>query len=612
MFPSTSSAWNSIDRLLLTLDHELSLIPAIAFLALVGYFVHIILSTVARLVAAFVRSVHRILIQFQQSSVVIKEEHGNNDDGDTDNDRRVTAAATVISILPTRRQMITVVLLLAVASDIGAQIRHAFDGHVMNQPVGQVQGASSQLTDLIVGPDSKLQQILKLVPDLVQGPSPPRLLYNRHVQFIPWMLQNEIHRQQGLPYQRLHIDVTDCHDKLSQDCSRILAQSSVAHQSPTCHKDDQHKANITTSLSHANAQTNTTREQQQCNDNAADDSATAMKETITIDVFPPFDDVDSPYNQNFNASSPVIFFNPGLRCYSQDLPGTTIVRKAYEAGFRSIVVNRRGHTPDQKLQSPRWNLFGDVDDMEQVYWHVKHKLVAPNTAMFFHGISSGTAVTVTSLSKWDRRRWEHPDQPSPSFVASVSITPGYDISRVLGRDRFLWPYNDVLLPGVKDTFVLQNEALLRQFDSDAVDSMLAATNLQDFVHAAAPFSGFGNQTMYYREINPINEVRDITTPKLVLNSIDDPCCNINNLYESSPYENHDGKSYAQMIAETKRAIVAVTKTGSHCPFLDAPRDGSFVTRDPVTGGWMLNSWADRVAVEFYRAALDVYNERRFM
>jgi predicted alpha/beta-fold hydrolase len=163
---------------------------------------------------------------------------------------------------------------------------------------------------------------------------------------------------------------------------------------------------------------------------------------------------------------------------------------------------------------------------------------------------------------------------------------------------------------VKQHFVLQNEELLRQFNSNAVDAALAATSLQEFVDATAPFAGYPNASAYYHVENPINEVRHISTPKLVLNSIDDPCCHIDNLYEASPYPQHDGYTYAEMVSQTERGMVAVTKTGSHCPFLDCNNWFLPVTRDPLYGGWMLSSWADQVAIEYYKAALAVYGDRR--
>ena len=121
-----------------------------------------------------------------------------------------------------------------------------------------------------------------------------------------------------LPYQRVHFTVSDCIDK----------------------------------------------KQQRYDDYYCDEM---LNDTVTIDIFPPFDshDEQSHLYRGFNRSSPIILYAPGLKCHSQDLPGTSIVRRAYEAGFRSIVVNRRSHIPNSKLSSPRWNLFGGVDDMEQ-------------------------------------------------------------------------------------------------------------------------------------------------------------------------------------------------------------------------------------------------------
>ncbi|KAL3792772.1 hypothetical protein ACHAWO_002377 [Cyclotella atomus] len=318
------------------------------------------------------------------------------------------------------------------------------------------------LVDLIQGTDPLLNEILTRVPSIKQGPSPPLLLRNRHIQFIPWLIQNEIHRMQGIPYQRVDVEVSDCINKV-QECNAV------------------------------------------------------MNDTVTLDIFPPF---DSEY-QGFNKSSPVILYAPGLSSHSQDLPGNSIVRKAYGVGFRSIVVNRRGHTPNQRLKSPRWNLFGDVDDLEQVYWFIKQNLVTNDTAFFLHGISAGTAVTVTALSKWDRRRAVEPDRPAPAIVASLDLTPGYDISTVMLRERFLWPYNDLLMQTVKGHFVVQNEELLRSHDNETVDKLLRATSLQEIVDVGVIFAGYENVTHYYEDINPINALKDIMTPKLVLNAVDD-------------------------------------------------------------------------------------------
>ena len=248
---------------------------------------------------------------------------------------------------------------------------------------------------------------------------------NRHIQFIPWILQNELHKLGGgIPFQRLTHVVTDCLEKGSSPC--------------------------------------------------LDDSL--MTDTVTLDIFPPMNTTD----EGFHQGSPVILFQPGLRCFSQDLPGVTIIRAAYGKKFRSVVVNRRGHTPNQILKAPRWNIFGDIDDLESVFFFLKDEVLAPNTAFFLHGISSGTAVTVHALAEFDKRRIEDPLRRTPVFVGATTLTPGYDIQKVMLPERFKWPYNPLMTLAVQEHFILQNEKILRDFDSASVDAALQTKNLQEF------------------------------------------------------------------------------------------------------------------------------------
>lgn len=229
--------------------------------------------------------------------------------------------------------------------------------------------------------------------------------------------------------------------------------------------------------------------------------------------------------------------------------------------------------------------------------------------MFLHGISSGCAVVVRALSLWDKRSETHPLVPTPVFVGAITLTPGYDTSKVLRADRFKVPYNPLMNHFVKDHFVRGNEKILRELNSEAVDRTLAAETLQDLLDAAAPFAGYNGSEAYYLGENPVLDLHRITTPTFVMNSLDDPCCAIANLYEVSPYPQHGGRTFANIVTDSQRGLIAVTKTGSHCPFLD----GTFFpfTRDPLHGGWMLSSWADTASVEFYKAALTVYGDRRF-
>ena len=84
------------------------------------------------------------------------------------------------------------------------------------------------------------------------------------------------------------------------------------------------------------------------------------------------------------------------------------------------------------------------------------------------------------------------------------------------------------------------------------------------------------------------------------------------LTNKSPYPSHEGKTFAQILKETKRSMVAVAYTGSHCPFLCKRNKWLPLVKDPWSGGYMLNNWADQVSIEYYRAALDIYHDRRYL
>eukprot|EP00615_Pteridomonas_danica_P012783 CAMPEP_0114338818 /NCGR_PEP_ID=MMETSP0101-20121206/7295_1 /TAXON_ID=38822 ORGANISM="Pteridomonas danica, Strain PT" /NCGR_SAMPLE_ID=MMETSP0101 /ASSEMBLY_ACC=CAM_ASM_000211 /LENGTH=327 /DNA_ID=CAMNT_0001471537 /DNA_START=203 /DNA_END=1183 /DNA_ORIENTATION=- len=307
----------------------------------------------------------------------------------------------------------------------------------------------------------------------------------------------------------------------------------------------------------------------------------SLEETITMDIFPPINDSQLP------RDAPLILLLPGLRCHSQDLPGTTFVRRAFAYGMRCVTINRRGHTPGVPLKSPRWSLFGDIDDLEQSYWKLKE--IFPNSPFFLCGFSSGTALVIHGLGTWDHRL--KMGIKAPSFVAAVSISPGYDITNALLR--FTWPYEPLLLYNCKQHFVCQNETVLRSFDSDAVDRALESQTLHGFLEASSPFSGYGTPENMYRHSNPVKKVHQITTPTAVFNAKDDPCCKYTNAFDISPYKPHEGRTYSELVHDSTQGVLALTNSGSHCPFIDGhvfPFVRDHVRYSEGGTGFMIANW----------------------
>ena len=239
----------------------------------------------------------------------------------------------------------------------------------------------------------------------------------------------------------------------------------------------------------------------------------------------------------------------------------------------------------------------------QIYTAVRSWL-PPGTPLLLVGASSGGAPAISALGIWDRRRADalaaddvETAQAVPQFTAAVVVGIAYDTSRCLRR--FPEPYQSILLHGVKSHFVRQNESVLRPADPAAYNACLAAKDLQDFLNAAVPFAGFPSTAAYYDACNPVKFCPDITTPTLIVSAADDPCAVFENIDEPSPL--FGGERHSQLTRATPLGVLAVTATGSHCPFLDG-RICPF-RRDAVNGTIMLDSWSDRATTEWLQAWL---------
>jgi hypothetical protein len=68
----------------------------------------------------------------------------------------------------------------------------------------------SRKPTIIKGKRKQIEKILKMCPILQRGPRPPAFFTNCHLQFVPWIIQNELHRTVfAIKYERLIVTVTD-------------------------------------------------------------------------------------------------------------------------------------------------------------------------------------------------------------------------------------------------------------------------------------------------------------------------------------------------------------------------------------------------------------------
>eukprot|EP00927_Polykrikos_kofoidii_P041833 TRINITY_DN35697_c0_g1_i1.p1 TRINITY_DN35697_c0_g1~~TRINITY_DN35697_c0_g1_i1.p1 ORF type:complete len:485 (+),score=57.21 TRINITY_DN35697_c0_g1_i1:63-1517(+) len=399
-----------------------------------------------------------------------------------------------------------------------------------------------------MGTGEDMQRVYEKMPTAHRQPIPPFWAFGSHIQFVPWVLYNMIMPTLApIPYDSEKVRVRGLMDKSKPES-----------------KENQH----------------------------------TVEDTVVVSYYPGFSKKDGECWLPLDA--PLVFVEPGLTCTAQDLPGSSFPRLAVTRGYRVVVTERRGHA--MPLESHRWNIFGDSADFEQVYNAVKKRF--PAAPFFWMGYSSGCKLIIEGLGKFDDRVSQG-DESAPRFVATAAISPGYNLETCfLG---FGFPFNKMCLASVKGKFLLANESNLRAFNADAFEKAIQAPDLQVLTAEAAPFAGFPTATDYFKNQNPVLFAPLIRTPTLIVNAQDDPLTVVENAFKKMP-GGKDDRTFAEMVSDSTCGLLLITRSGTHCPFLDgALSPFRHVARG--LGGWICASWAEFCTLEFFEGHLTEHRRR---
>jgi predicted alpha/beta-fold hydrolase len=276
---------------------------------------------------------------------------------------------------------------------------------------------------------------------------------------------------------------------------------------------------------------------------------------------------------------------PGLCCSAQDIPGSHTVRYLKSRGYRAAVVDRRGNW--RELRAPRFNMFGDPDDLEAAYYALKERL--PNAPLFLFGVSAGAATLLAGLGDFDRRRAL--GEPAPEFTAALCSLPGFDFEKGGSLHMLGETLGTVFLLTLQAFFLKGNEEVLRAHDEKAFQEGSAATTLQEFIEAVVPFAGYKTPDEYMERHSPSRFLGNITTPTLAVMSADDPVSVTKNLY--TPSRRDPSKTHLELAGSA--LTFCLTSSGSHCPFLD----GRFFPFRYVDNVVMLATWSDEAMCDYF-------------
>lgn len=299
---------------------------------------------------------------------------------------------------------------------------------------------------------------------------------------------------------------------------------------------------------------------------------------VALDWYRGHGDASSIQTEPLPDDAPVIAVLHTLTGLSDDF--AAFASDARRAGFRVAVCLRRGHlgTP---LRTPRFNLLGNVDDLDVHVAAIREAF--PRTRLLAYGESAGTGLAVRYGGEKGERC---------AFDGIVCVCPGYDTSEGGAFSRFEPLLDKYLLAAVKGMFLEANEAVLRgggegggDRDREApispgFDALMAARNMAELQRLVYAAEGYGSLEEYHANTNPMAVAGDIAVPLLVINSDDDPICTPSNVDENLwCFE-----------GEVERALVR-TPIGTHCCFYEGR---TLLPR---------SSWATDASLEFFQAVL---------
>ena len=266
---------------------------------------------------------------------------------------------------------------------------------------------------------------------------------------------------------------------------------------------------------------------------------------LSIDSLREDNDDDNLYDVKLDA--PLLLILPTIT--GSGSSHTYLMKMAAARGWRPLCLNRRGLADE--LDTARFNVMGDQDDTILQVQYVRKKY---NNATFvgMMGLSAGSGLLVNYLGA---------SGSSCGVDAACCLCPAYDVESAFKNFHHQYPKVDgLLLRDVKKKYVLANEKMLREYNSDAVDACLEADSIDTFLHAHIPFTGSSNEKEYFKRSNPMAHVFGIRIPVMILNSEDDMVCLPENIRED-------------LAAECGGVLLLRTAEGSHIAYTEGWNGG---------------------------------------
>jgi uncharacterized protein len=185
-----------------------------------------------------------------------------------------------------------------------------------------------------------------------------------------------------------------------------------------------------------------------------------------------------------------------------------MAKALFSGGFDILAWNFRGCSEEMNRRL-RFYHSGATDDLHTV---VQHAIGKGYREVFLVGFSLGGNVTLKYLGE---------RKPAPQIKKSVAISVPMELETSCKKisEPANWIYSNRFLKSLKNK-ILTKAARMPELETKGIEKI---RTLLDFDNRyTAPLHGFENAIDYYRKCSSVNFVPDISTPTLIINTLNDP------------------------------------------------------------------------------------------
>ena len=212
------------------------------------------------------------------------------------------------------------------------------------------------------------------------------------------------------------------------------------------------------------------------------------------------------------GDAPLVVFLHGLGGGSHSAYAPGLLSAFNRAGFRAVLMHFRGASHEPNRLSRAYH-SGDTGDLSFLLKTLHER--EPHTKKVAVGVSLGGNVLL---------KWLGESGSNSLLQAAVAVSVPFQLQSVADKvnQGFSRLYQAHLLRSLRRTFVrkFSDENVMFPFSAEELNKLSCFWTFDDRV--TAPLHGFPNVHAYYREVSSKQFLRNITTPTLVIHSLDDP------------------------------------------------------------------------------------------